>query len=118
MSKHAVFMFSFLSIAGPLVCNFSIILYIHKERPKVILFLAELLDILLPQADSSLLFHFTGQHHQIQLSTYYLPFTWLPKMPNHHTSILKMATEMSSKTLDNFQLQYGSTPKAKAVHRP
>jgi hypothetical protein len=53
--------------------------------------------------DSSPLFRPTNQHHQIQLSTYCLPYIRLPKSLNHYSFTLKMVTVMFVETLDNFQ---------------
>jgi hypothetical protein len=44
-----------------------------------------------------------AQRHQIQLSTYFLPYIRLPKTPSHHKFTLKMATAMFAETLDTFQ---------------
>jgi L-2-hydroxyglutarate oxidase LhgO len=61
--------------------------------------------------DSSLLFHSTNQHHQIQLATYCLPYIRLPKMSNHYTFTLKMATLMFAETFDNSQHLKQLNPK-------
>jgi hypothetical protein len=53
--------------------------------------------------DSSLLFHSTNQHHEIQLTTYCLPYIRLPGMRNHYTFTLKMATARFAETSDNSQ---------------
>jgi hypothetical protein len=50
--------------------------------------------------DSSPLFCSTNQNHQIQLTTYCLPYIRLPKSPNHYTFTLKTATAMFAEMLD------------------
>jgi hypothetical protein len=51
--------------------------------------------------NSSPLFCSTNQHYQIQPTTYCLPYIRHPKMPNHYTFTLKMATAMFAETLDD-----------------
>jgi hypothetical protein len=56
----------------------------------------------------------TNQHHQIQLSTYCLPYIRLPKTPNHNMFTLKMATSMSAETLEIFRHSTQLIPESRS----
>jgi hypothetical protein len=49
------------------------------------------------------LFRYTNQHHQIQFTTYCLPYIRLPKIPNHYIFTLTMSTAVFAESLDKFQ---------------
>jgi hypothetical protein len=44
-----------------------------------------------------------NQIHYIPLIAYYLPYIRLPKMPNQHIFIMKMATALFDEMLDNLK---------------
>jgi hypothetical protein len=62
--------------------------------------------------DSNPLFCSTNQHHQTQHATYCLPYIRLPKMPNHYSFTMKMATAVFAKMLDNSQHLMQLTPES------
>jgi hypothetical protein len=63
--------------------------------------------------DSSPLFCFTNQHHQIELSTYCLPYLRKSaKTSSHYIFTLKMATAVFAEMIDNFQHSTQFIPKS------
>jgi hypothetical protein len=65
--------------------------------------------------DSSMLYCYTNQHYQFQLSTYFQPYIWLPEMSKHYIFTLKMTTAMFAKMLEDFQYLVWLIPEAKVV---
>jgi hypothetical protein len=66
---------------------------------------------------SNLLLHSTNQHHYLQPPTYCLPYVRPPKISNHYTFTLKMATAVLIKTQDKFSTSDTAyTLKDKVIH--